>query len=203
MGVQQLPSLFQKVYNAKVYQPNIFACYCPLSLRQRTLHVTYDKIPDDFTPPFVQTMLDDGLPEIDLNSGEGIGVTTQTIKQSSATRESSQVAFVYKPAHRPNAHIQHDSWVTKVNFVNQTAVSVTYIHNGSNTTTTLAADEIIISADAINTPKLLQLSGIGSIARLSSLSSPVADVPEVGANLQDHHLAIVTIKTMQSIETSN
>ncbi|MGQ4827912.1 GMC family oxidoreductase N-terminal domain-containing protein, partial [Enterococcus faecalis] len=53
--------------------------------------------------------------------------------------------------------------------------------------TARAAAEVILAAGAINTPQLLQLSGIGPADLLQSLGIPVVlDQPEVGGNLQDH-----------------
>jgi choline dehydrogenase len=75
--------------------------------------------------------------------------------------------------------------VTKVNFKGTMATGVTYRRNGQ--THVVNAGEVILSGGAINTPQLLQLSGVGEAAHLDSLGiKPVVNLPGVGENLQDH-----------------
>lgn len=104
-------------------------------------------------------------------------------------------------ANRPNFELIHDAWVQRIGFAHKTAESVTYARN--NETYTIKAKEIIVAAGAINSPKLLMLSGVGPKETLSALKIPVvADIPEIGSNLYDHHYSVMEFWTINSVETA-
>jgi choline dehydrogenase len=87
---------------------------------------------------------------------------------------------------RPNLTVHTLSYVTRVLFEGRRAVGVEYARRGRGVNI-VHAGEIILCGGAINTPQLLQLSGIGPASLLQSLGIPVVtDLPGVGANLQDH-----------------
>jgi choline dehydrogenase-like flavoprotein len=82
-------------------------------------------------------------------------------------------------------------------------MGVEYTMNGGNTLTAKARHEVILSAGAINTPELLELSGIGSPAILSRFAIPVrVDNPHVGENLQDHLMAGVSFEVVDSYRST-
>jgi choline dehydrogenase len=85
-------------------------------------------------------------------------------------------------------YVVDSAWVTKINFQRKRATSVDwYDALEQRTFTTRASNEIIISAGGIQTPKLLQLSGVGDAAHLESLGIEVVhNLPGVGQNLMDH-----------------
>ncbi|WP_294567661.1 choline dehydrogenase [uncultured Arthrobacter sp.] len=100
-------------------------------------------------------------------------------------RLSASRAYLRPELRRRNLTVRTRALVTKVNFSGNTATGVTYRRNGR--LHTVAAGEVILSGGAINTPQLLQLSGVGDSTHLSSLGiETVADLPGVGENLQDH-----------------
>ena len=68
-----------------------------------------------------------------------------------------------------------------------------------------AADrEVILSAGALQSPQLLQLSGVGPADLLRGLGIPVvADAPEVGRNLQDHYQARMIVRLKQRISLND
>lgn len=143
------------------------------------------------------------LPEVDLNDGDGIGVTTgpKTIRASNRTRDYALEAFGWQMFNRLNVQMIHNAWVSKIGFSGKKATNVTYHSNDS--VNTLHAKEIILAAGAINSPKLLMLSGIGPASHLQDLSIPVvADMPSVGQNLYDHHFAVLEYQVTQSVETA-
>jgi choline dehydrogenase len=94
-------------------------------------------------------------------------------------------------AARSNYHTLTDHRVLKVNFNNKSASGVTFVPASATSTdnalTVTARKEVIMAAGTIHTPKILQASGIGAKALLEAANIPcVADLPGVGANLQDH-----------------
>jgi choline dehydrogenase len=87
---------------------------------------------------------------------------------------------------RKNLRVRTSTLVTKIHFDGTRAVGVEIERMGGGTET-IRAGEVILSGGAFNTPQLLQLSGVGAAADLASLGIPVvADLPGVGAHLQDH-----------------
>lgn len=97
---------------------------------------------------------------------------------------------------RPNYHLITEHRVIKVDFEEsdglQKAVSVVVQPKGSNDTFTInARKEIILSASAVRTPQILQLSGIGPEKVLQAAGVPVlVNLPGVGSNLQDHSFSM-------------
>jgi len=100
-------------------------------------------------------------------------------------RLSAARAYLRPVLRRRNLKVLTRAFVEKVLFDGATATGVRYRRNGR--TRTVRAREVILCGGAINTPQVLQLSGVGPAAHLSTLGiTPVADLPGVGANLQDH-----------------
>lgn len=100
-------------------------------------------------------------------------------------RLSAARAYLHPIKHRPNLKVITRAFITKILFEGQRAVGVEYVHGGQ--TKRAYAGEIVCSAGAINTPQLLQLSGVGNARELEALKIPVAHhLPGVGENLQDH-----------------
>lgn len=101
-------------------------------------------------------------------------------------RLSAARAYLHPVRHRDNLKIETLAHVTGVNFVGQRAVGVDYLRAGK-VRRTVSAGEVILCGGAINTPQLLQLSGVGNAAELQRLGvRMVHDLPGVGENLQDH-----------------
>jgi choline dehydrogenase len=86
---------------------------------------------------------------------------------------------------RPNLTVLTRAMATGLTFAGTRATGVAYVRNGRSSKA--AAGEVILSGGAINTPQLLQLSGVGNADELRALGvRSVVDLPGVGANLQDH-----------------
>ena len=101
-------------------------------------------------------------------------------------RLSAARAYLHPAMGRPNLKVVCHAFVTKILFSGKRAVGVEFTH-GRGPARRVHAGEIILCGGAINTPQLLQLSGVGSAADLSPLGvDMVHDLPGVGANLQDH-----------------
>ncbi len=128
-----------------------------------------------------------GLPQNpDFNGArqEGAGVYQMTIK--GARRNSAARAFLRPAMKRANLRVVTRALVTRVMTQGGRAVGVEY-RQGGETRILRARAEVILSGGAINSPQLLQLSGIGPGALLQSLGIPVVlDNPNVGDHLSDH-----------------
>ena len=100
-------------------------------------------------------------------------------------RLSAARAYLHPVLRRPNLHLATRAFTTKVLFEGTRATGVEYTKGGR--TRTAQAGEVICCGGSINSPQLLQLSGVGPADLLRSHGiDVVADVPAVGANLQDH-----------------
>ena len=101
-------------------------------------------------------------------------------------RLSAARAYLHPVLGRANLKVVCRAFVTKILFAGKRAVGVEFTH-GRGPARRVRAGEIILSGGAINSPQLLQLSGVGSASDLTPLGVPmVCDLPGVGANLQDH-----------------
>ncbi|XP_058821953.1 glucose dehydrogenase [FAD, quinone]-like [Topomyia yanbarensis] len=124
----------------------------------------------------------------DLNSDEYVGYGRSQFTIANGTRCSPAKAFLSTIQHRKNLHVIKHAFVTTVSFEgNGTAVrGVNFILRNRFSMRALARKEVIISAGAVNTPKLLMLSGIGRRSAIAPVGiSQRADL-DVGENLQDH-----------------
>ena len=129
-------------------------------------------------------------------SQEGFGYIQMTARNG---RRSSAATAYLKPARgRSNLHITTNSHATRLLFDGRRATGIEYVKGGVSYT--VRAREIILSGGSFNSPQLLQLSGIGPAEHLKSLGIPViADMPSVGANLQDHYNARLLYRCTEAI----
>lgn len=136
-----------------------------------------------------------GLPyNPDFNGAEqeGAGHYQMTIKKS--RRNSAARAFLRPAMKRKNLSVVTGAQVTRVIMDGRRAVGVEYIKDGQRHELRCNA-EVILSGGAINSPQLLELSGIGGGAHLQSLGLPVVlDNPNVGDHLNDHQGINYTFK---------
>ena len=100
-------------------------------------------------------------------------------------RLSASQAYLHPVLSRPNLHLITWALTTRILFEGDRATGVTYTKGGRSRT--VNAGEVICCGGAINSPQLLQLSGVGPAGLLHRHGiDVVADVPAVGANMQDH-----------------
>lgn len=170
------------------------------------LIVSHTKSLSGFDPAYQYALRANlNLTEVDMNAGHGIGATwgVQSIRPSNSTRDYALEAYGWQMAGRQNARIEHGVWVTRIGFVGKRATSVTYVLATDNSTHVLNAKEVIVSAGAIGSPKLLMLSGVGPKAHLEALDIPVvADIPDIGSNLYDHHFSVIEVEVVPSVNTT-
>lgn len=134
----------------------------------------------------IKAFQEHGLPyNADYNGAEQRGVGPCQLNMNAARRCSSADAFLHPAEGRPNLTVMTDALVTRVVLDGDQAIGVEFVHHGQ-TRRALAA-ETVLSAGAINTPRVLMLSGIGPEAELARHGIALLVLaPEVGRNLQDH-----------------
>lgn len=135
----------------------------------------------------IEAAVEAGVPRrADLNGPEQEGVGWYQVTQKGGARWSTAVAYLHPAMKRPNLHVETEALASRVLFEGKRAVGVEFRQNGA-TCTVRARKEVILCGGAINSPQLLQLSGIGPGALLQAHGIPVlADRAQVGENLQDH-----------------
>jgi choline dehydrogenase len=144
-----------------------------------------------------------GIPRCpDFNGPNQEGVGYYTLFTRNGWRSSSATAYLREAQRRPNLHIETGAHATRILFDGMRAVAVRYRRNAREFEA--GAGEVILSAGAIQSPQLLQLSGIGPAALLRSHGIAVrADLPGVGENLQDHLQLRVMYKCTKPITTND
>jgi len=137
---------------------------------------------------FVDAALNSGFTlNEDFNGPNREGVGNYCFNIRDGVRDSSLVAYLAPAQNRKNLTIKSGATVSRVLFDGNVAVGVEYVTEDGKTHQVKAQKEVIITAGAILTPKILLLSGIGPKKHLTEVGvNVVADVPGVGANLQDH-----------------
>ncbi len=136
---------------------------------------------------FFQAAQDAGYPLTDDVNGyrqEGFARFDRNIHRG--RRLSAARAYLHPVMDRKNLKVETLAFVTGIRFQGERATGVDYLRGG-RLRRSIDAGEVILCGGAINTPQLLQLSGVGNAEDLRGLGiDVVADVPGVGQNLQDH-----------------
>lgn len=136
---------------------------------------------------WLQAAREYGLPDNpDFNGASAQGVGSYQLTLRGRCRDSAATAFLKPAMGRPNLTVKLRTDVTGLVFDGPRARGVTFRQNGIDGKAT-ADSEVILCGGSVQTPQLLQLSGIGPAKRLGELGIKVRhDAPEVGENLQDH-----------------
>ena len=132
---------------------------------------------------------------------DGVGYYQATIRRG--LRSSTAVAFLRPARRRPNLRVITRALATGIVIENGRATAVTYLQGGERREAWVGA-EVVLSGGAINSPQLLQLSGIGTGDHLRDLGiSVIHDLPDVGQNLQDHFQvrAVYELDGLKSLNT--
>ena len=138
----------------------------------------------------------------DFNNLTQEGVGYYQLSTHKGLRCSAAVAYLKPAKERSNLTILTNSQVSKVIFENKKAVGVEFIQQGSKKTIR-STKEVILSAGAIQSPQILQLSGVGPAKLLQEFNIPVVhDLPGVGENLQDHLQFRLIYELNQPISTN-
>jgi len=122
----------------------------------------------------------------DFNGATQEGVGVYQISTRNGRRMSAARAFLRPAMKRPNVHVEMKALATRILFEGKRAVGVEYERKGT-TDTARAACEVIVCGGSVNSPQLLQLSGIGPAGHLKALGIDIVLANEnVGRNLEDH-----------------
>jgi len=125
-------------------------------------------------------------PTQDFNTGDNEGVGYFHVNQKRGLRMSAATAFLKPVLDRPNLRLETGVLVEKIVFEGKRAVGVQF-RRGGKLVEARAKGEIVLSAGAIGSPQILQLSGVGAADWLTELGiATLHDRPGVGRNLQDH-----------------
>ncbi len=145
-----------------------------------------------------------GVPRNDDFNGERQeGVGYYQLFTRKGWRSSTAVGYLKPARGRANLRVETDAHATRLLFEGARATGVEYRQHG-RMQVARAAREVILAAGAIQSPQLLQLSGVGPAALLREHGIPVvADLPGVGENLQDHLQLRLVFKCTKPITTND
>ena len=141
--------------------------------------------------PLSQAFIDAGVQagwprNDDFNGASQAGLGLYQVTQRDGARCSAAAAYLAPARDRPNLHVATGAQVQRIVVEHGRATGVEYRRRG-RIHRAIAEAEVLLSGGAINSPQLLMLSGIGPAAELGRHGIAVtADLPGVGANLQDH-----------------
>ncbi|WP_059410928.1 GMC family oxidoreductase [Cupriavidus basilensis] len=157
----------------------------------------------DILERFIDAAGQAGIPRTDdFNRGDNFGVGYFEVNQRRGIRWNTAKAFLRRAAERPNLTIITGAQVSALNFDARRCSGVAYLGGGA-AHAAAAREEVILAAGAVNSPQLLELSGIGQPERLGALGIAVRHaLPGVGENLQDH-LQLRTVVKVEGVRTLN
>lgn len=161
----------------------------------------------DILEAFAEAAVQAGIERTeDFNSGDNAGVGYFEVNQKSGWRWNTSKAFLRPARSRKNLVIWTEAHVEKLLFTTQDGqprCTGAQVLRGGQSLSVQAHNEVILSAGAIGSPQLLQLSGIGDARHLTNLGiAVVKDLPGVGQNLQDH-LQIRAVFKVEGASTLN
>ena len=150
---------------------------------------------DELTPvqsAFMRAMRDLGYPETrDNNNPDSTGLAPHPMNKQGRVRMSVAICYVEPARHRVNLTIRGDCLTRRIIFDGDRATGVEVESGG--VTQIVEGERIVLASGAIGTPAILMRSGVGPGAHLRELGiDAIADVPGVGANLDDHPMLGVT-----------
>ena len=146
---------------------------------------------DDVHRAFYNSCIDYGFPSCpDHNKPDSTGVGPLGFNQIDGVRQSTAITYLNDIRHRPNINVKSNTYVKEIIFDGTKAIGLKLISGEESFD--LFTDEIILSAGAIETPKLLLNSGVGDPNKFINHGiKPVIDLPGVGKNLRDHPMVYV------------
>lgn len=152
---------------------------------------------------FIQACVEKGLPlnqDINGASQEGAGWLQYTMKQSK--RQSTAKAFLHPVMKRNNLTIVTGAVCKKLVLQHKRVIGVDFMTKSSSTLTARAKHEVIVTAGAFESPKILMLSGIGAKDELQKHGIALQhELEGVGKNLHDH--LFYAISSLSNVNTNN
>jgi choline dehydrogenase len=149
-----------------------------------------------------------GLPaNDDFNADTTLGVGPYQLTIGARWRESAAGAFLNPVLKRPNLTVVTGAHATRILFEGRRATGIEWSGEGKDNNsrqTARANREVILACGAIQSPQLLQLSGVGPAALLGQHGiDVVADLPGVGGNLQDHYQIRTIVRMKNKLSMNN
>jgi choline dehydrogenase len=173
--------------------------------RDGSLPITDLEWRDPLCEAFIEGAVQMGIPRNqDYNGTMQAGVSYVQRVIQNGRRMSAARAFLHPAKKRPNLTVRTNAHATKIVLEGKRAVGVQYNKGGRNGTPTevRARREVILSGGTVNSPQLLQVSGIGPAPLLQSLGVEVKHaLAGVGENLRDHYAPrfVARVKNAESI----
>lgn len=125
----------------------------------------------------------------DGSDGKNVGIAwlPQNSDGVEAERSTAETAYYATARDRPNLHLLVRHYCAAVKFEGNTTTGVEITSRDGGESEFISSKNVVLAAGTVNTPRILQLSGIGPKKLLESLDiETVVDAPGVGANFQDH-----------------
>ena len=150
------------------------------------LRIETPRVQWDIIDAFRNAAIESGIPATeDFNRGDNFGVSRFEVTQKNGLRWSASKAFLRPAMNRPNLKVVTGALVKKLRLEGRQVRGVEFFQ-GNEECFAAAKRETILSAGAIGSPQILQLSGIGPGALLQQHGIPLVHELPVGDNLQDH-----------------
>ena len=148
-----------------------------------------DHNPNPTSQAFIDACLELGFPPTDDFNGPNMeGTGWHHINVRDGKRHGANEAYIEPIVNRKNFALSTNSYATRLLFEDNRCVGVEYVQNGE-TKTARASREVIVAGGALESPKLLMLSGIGPADHLKEFDIDVkVDLPGVGQNFHNHVL---------------
>ena len=168
------------------------------------LHVSDLRNDHPYCAAWLAAGLQFGLPlNPDFNGASDYGVGAYQLTLRNGWRASAATSFLRPALRRATLQLVMHAQVSRVLFQGTTAVGVEWIEGGA-VKQARAAREVILAAGTLQSPHLLQLSGIGPADLLRRHGLPVVvDAPQVGENLQDHYQARVIVRLKKKMSLND
>jgi choline dehydrogenase-like flavoprotein len=166
-------------------------------------HVDFPRMRWDLLDAWAAAATCAGIPKVaDFNTGDNEGVCYFQVNQKHGRRWSAARGFLKPALARSNLRLETGALVERIVVEDGEAKGVVFSRGGERFFAH-ASRETILSAGAVGSPHVLELSGIGDGARLQALGLPChAHVPGIGENLQDH-LQLRPVFRVQGVRTLN
>jgi len=152
------------------------------------------------THRFVDAAQQVGIPLTkDLNGSQQEGVGYSQMSRNGRFRGSTARTFLAEARGRPNLRVETNAFAMRLHCEEKRCVGVVFRQGGQERRVRVAR-EVILSGGTINSPHLLQVSGIGPAAHLQAIGVPVVhDLPGVGANLSDHYAIRISHRVKDAV----
>lgn len=154
---------------------------------------------NELTLAALKAAQNEGIPgNRDYNSGRQEGFGYLQINQRRGVRVSAAAAYLDPIRNRSNLRIETHAQVSRLIFEGKRCVGVEYIHSGQKLT--IRANRVVLSAGAVQSPQVLELSGIGRPDVLGAAGIDVVHaLPGVGENLRDHYAPRLKWRVKQAV----